>query len=206
MPQYRRNYVDGGTYFFTVVTYMRQALLNDLSIPILHRALKDCMLRKTFDLEAMVILPDHIHSIWRLPPTDDDYSSRWKLIKAAFTKEYIRRVGAAGRVGGAQRNPQTLGGAMAKPTISMQTKGERGIWQRRFWEHTIRDETDYTRHCDYIHYNPVKHGLVKSPLDWPHSTFQEFVQRGIYPESWGGPAEDFPVGTGGNRDGLNQEW
>jgi len=160
---------------------MRQPLLNDLSIPILHKALRDCILTKTFDLEAMVILPDHIHSIWQLPLTDDDYSSRWKLIKAAFTKEYIRRAGEA----------------PAKPTISMQKKGEKGIWQRRFWEHTIRDGRDYSMHCDYIHYNPVKHGLVKSPRDWPHSTFQEFVQRGIYPESLGGPAEGFPEGMGG---------
>jgi putative transposase len=204
MPQYRRNYVEGGTYFFTVVTFMRYPLLNDLSIPILHEALRDCMLTKTFDLEAMVILPDHIHSIWQLPLTDDDYSSRWKLIKAAFTKEYIRRVGEA------KRNPRIVGGALAKPTrtgrageapakptISMQKKGEKGIWQRRFWEHTIRDGRDYSMHCDYIHYNPVKHGLVKSPRNWPYSTFQEFVQRGIYPESWGGPAEGFPEGMGG---------
>jgi len=160
---------------------MRQPLLDDLSIPILHKAFRDCMSTMTFEMEAMVILPDHIHSIWKLPLTDDDYSSRWKLIKNSFTKEYIRRVGEA----------------QTEPTISMQKKGEKGIWQRRFWEHTIQDERDYSTHCDYIHYNPVKHGLVKSPLDWPHSTFQEFVRRGIYSESWGGPVENFSEGIGG---------
>jgi len=181
MSQYRRNYVEGGSYFFTVVIYMRQPLLDEMTIPILSKGLKECISTRTFTVEAMVILPDHIHCIWQLPPTDDDYSSRWKFIKAFFTREYTRRVGKA----------------VAKPTISMQKKSEKAIWQRRFWEHTIRDERDYRFHCDYIHYNPVKHGLVKSPRDWPHSRFHEFVEKGLYPESWGGPVEDFPEGIGG---------
>jgi putative transposase len=181
MPQYRRNYVEGGSYFFTVVTYRRQPLLDDMIIPIFNEGLKECLAKKTFVVEAMVILPDHIHCIWQLPPADDDYSSRWKSIKAFFTKEYFRRVGEV----------------PTKPTASMRNKGEKGTWQRRFWEHTIRDEGDYRLHCDYIHYNPVKHGFVKAPRDWPHSSFHEFVEKGFYSESWGGPVDDFPEGIGG---------
>jgi len=173
---------------------MRQPLFNELAIPIFNEGLKECISTRSFTVEAMVILPDHIHCIWQLPLTGDDYSSRWKFIKASFTKEYIRRVG------GAPAKPTRTGrvsGAAAEPTLSMQKKGEKGIWQRRFWEHTIRDERDYRLHCDYIHYNPVKHGFVKAPRDWPHSSFHEFVEKGLYPESWGGPVENFPVGIGG---------
>jgi len=181
MPHYHRNYVKGGTYFFTVVTYMRRPILDKIAISLLEQELKACNSFKPFGVEAMVILPDHLHCIWTLPPMDYDYSSRWRIIKTSFTKEYISRVG----------------GALAQPTLSMQMKGERGIWQRRFWEHTIRDERGYQLHFDYIHYNPVKHGLVKAPQDWPHSSFHRCVQEGIYPKSWGGPAEDFPEDVGG---------
>jgi putative transposase len=192
MSRYRRNYVEGGTYFFTVVTYMRRPLLDNRAVSLLEEKLNACISLKPFTIEAMVILPDHLHCIWTLPPTDHDYSSRWRTIKTSFTKEYIRRVG------GAVAQPTCRAGeAPAQPTISMQKKGEKGIWQRRFWEHTIRDEKDYQIHFDYVHYNPVKHGLVKSPLDWPHSTFHRYVQEGIYPDSWGGPSENVPKDVGG---------
>jgi putative transposase len=99
-------------------------------------------------------------------------------------------------VGGAPAQPTDFK-QLTKPSPSMRTKGEKGIRQRRFWEHTIRDESDFCRHCDYIHYNPVKHGLVDAPRDWPHSSFYKFVEKGLYPESWGGTIEDFPEGMGG---------
>jgi putative transposase len=138
-----------------------------------------------------VILPDHIHCIWTLPPEDDDYSSRWKDIKCYFTREYLRNIHLAGPREGraAERMPEL--------PVSMQNKGEKGLWQRRFWEHTIRDEDDYRLHLDYIHYNPVKHGLVRAVGEWPHSSFHRFVSRGIYPESWTGRADGFPEGIGG---------
>jgi putative transposase len=226
MGQYRRNYVQGGIFFFTVVTYLRQPLLNDLTIPMLQEGFKKCISRKVFSVEAMVILPDHLHCIWQLPPDDDDYSSRWKFIKAFFTKEYTKRwvtpccthptgkteflssVGSYNnsrkpcRVGEATAQPTNSEPPNPKPTASMQKKGEKGIWQRRFWEHTIRDERDYRTHCDYIHYNPVKHGLVNSPRDWPHSSFHKFVEKGLYAESWGGAVNAFSDEVGVN-DGCD---
>ncbi|MBI5604334.1 MAG: transposase [Deltaproteobacteria bacterium] len=237
MGQYRRNYVHGGTFFFTVVTYLRQPILNERTISLLQEGFKSCISRKIFSVEAMVILPDHLHCIWQLPLDDNDYSSRWKFIKAFFTKGYFLltgengiggfhfipptlrdltkcrsgralpqpidnfdascRVGEACRVGGAIAQPTIQKPTNTKPTASMQKKGEKGIWQRRFWEHTIRDERDYRNHCDYIHYNPVKHGLVKYPRDWPHSSFHEFVEKGLYPESWSGSVNAFPDEVGG---------
>ncbi len=107
--------------------------------------------------------------------------ARWKAIKSVFTKKYINRIGEPA----------------AKPTASMQKKGEKGIWQRRFREHTIKDENDYRLHIEYIHYNPAKHGLVAAPKDWPHSSFHRFVEKNIYPESWGGPVTEFPEKIGG---------
>jgi len=181
MSNYRRNFVEGGIYFFTVVTHRRQRILRGEAIDILRESFRECMSEMPFAIEAAVVLPDHLHCIWRLPEKDSDYSTRWKNIKNSFTKKYTRRVGEA----------------LAKPTNSMQKKDEKGIWQRRFWEHTIRDENDYRMHIEYIHYNPVKHGLVPAPKDWPHSSFHRFVKKGIYSESWGGPLTEFPEGFGG---------
>ncbi|MFD2273067.1 transposase [Undibacterium arcticum] len=115
---------------------------------------------------ALVILPDHLHAIWRLPEGDCDYSNRWRRIKSAFF------------AGLAERRR-----SIAKPSTK---KGERGIWQRRFWEHTLRDEHDMQVHCDYIHFNPVKHGHAGRVVDWPHSTFHAYVERGVYLPDWGG--------------------
>ena len=179
MPRYRRNYVEGGTYFFTVVTYMRRPLLYDMAISLLEEELKACISLKPFTVEAMVILPDHLHCIWTLPPLDYDFSFRWRVIKTSFTKEYIRRVGAP---------PE-------ESTVSMQKKGEKGIWQRRFWEHHIRDDADLQRHVAYIHYNPVKHGLVRRLSDWPHSSFHRYVREGWLPLEW--------AGNGSSGDGFD---
>ena len=131
--------------------------------------------RNPFALIAMVILPDHLHAIWRLPAGDADYSNRWRRIKAAFSQR------------------MTGGEDLSKSRLA---KGERGIWQRRFWEHTIRDEMDLRQHIDYVHFNPVKHGHAVRVADWPHSTFHGYVQRGTYPLDWGGAGETDSIALG----------
>ena len=118
-----------------------------------------------FQIDGIVILPDHLHTLWTLPEGDDDYSLRWRQIKSAFS----RRLDEGETV-----------------SASRSRKRERGVWQRRFWEHTIRDDEDFARHLDYIHYNPVKHGHVKRVADWPYSSFHRHVQQGIYSLEWGG--------------------
>nr|WP_243405516.1 transposase [Solimicrobium silvestre] len=120
-----------------------------------------------FVIEAMVVLPDHLHCLWRLPPDDSDYPKRWRLIKAHFSQML-----ACGEFISASRKK----------------KGERGIWQRRYWEHVIRDERDLHNHLDYIHYNPVKHGHVLRAIDWPYSSFHIYVVRGHYPADWAAPS------------------
>jgi len=114
-------------------------------------------------LKALVVLPDHLHCIWTLPPHDGDFSTRWRLIKTWFTKHCDPTAQAASQV----------------------ANGGRPLWQPRYWEHVLRDETDYRRHIDYIHFNPVKHGYAKAPIEWPYSSFQGYVKAGIYPPDWG---------------------
>jgi putative transposase len=164
MPNYRRAWVPGGTYFFTVTLADRRgnAVLID-RIDALRKVVRNVKRSLPFEIDAMVVLPDHLHAIWTLPINDADFATRWKLIKAQFSRtcppvDWLRKSQAA--------------------------KGERGIWQRRYFEHLIRDQDDFARHADYIHYNPVKHGWVKSAADWPYSSFQNFVVRGIYSMDW----------------------
>ncbi|MBD9358527.1 REP-associated tyrosine transposase [Methylomonas albis] len=158
MSDYRRVFVPGGNYFFTVVTYRRRPVFElPENIELLRTAFKRVMAEKPFKIDAMVILPDHCHCIWQLPVSDQDFSGRWREIKKYVSK----RIGAVGK----------------RP-------GERDIWQRRFWEHQIRDEDDWRRHMDYIHYNPVKHGLAPSPIDWPYSSFKKAVKAGWYDVDW----------------------
>ncbi len=167
MPEYRRAWLKGGTFFFTVVTYRRRPTLEtEVAIDLLMRCFQVVMTRLPFTIDAMVILPDHIHCIWTLPDNDLDFSIRWKQIKAMFTHNYP-------------------GDRRENISDSMRKKNERGIWQRRFWEHRIRDQEDFNRHCDYIHYNPVKHGLVDLPICWRHSSLRKLVEKGVYPENWG---------------------
>jgi putative transposase len=169
MPNYRRVHVAGGSYFFTVVTYQRaNILLSDLARATLRAAIKECQERAPFQVDAFVLLRDHLHTIWTLPEGDSNYSFRWSFIKKEFSKRYL--------VGGGEEQ---------KPSDSRAKQAERGIWQRRFWEHAIKDEKDFERHVDYIHYNPVKHGLVACPKDYEYSTFHRYVQRGVYPLEWG---------------------
>ena len=178
MSNYRRSY-EGTTWFFTLVTgQRRQILCDDRVRPILHRVVRQAQNRWPFQIDAWVLLPDHLHCIWTLPLDDTDFSRRWGWIKKEFGKQVVSLVGAA------------------HPTQSAVAKRETGVWQRRFWEHRIKDEKDYSAHCDYIHYNPVKHGLTASPSQWPYSTFHRFVKTGVYPADWGESAPKLPDGVG----------
>jgi len=166
MTEYRRAWLPGGTWFFTVNLAERRGnrLLVE-RIGSLRAAFRSIGLRRRFQLEAIVILPDHLHCIWTLPPGDTDFSSRWSLIKGQFSRAIEK----------SERISQ-----------SRSARGERGIWQRRFWEHLIPDDEDFNRHVDYVHWNPVKHGWAQRVADWPHSSFHDYVRRGLYPENWGG--------------------
>ena len=166
MPNYRRARVAGGTYFFTVTLRNRRAATLTNNIDLLRTAVRRVRAHHPFEIDACVVLPDHLHCIWTLPPDDDRYSLRWRLIKSIVSKGLPP----------AERRPRKLC-----------VRGERGIWQRRFWEHTIRDDRDYARHLDYIHFNPVKHGYVPRAADWPYSTFHTYVRDGVLPLDW---AED----------------
>ena len=169
MANYRRNFVPGGSFFFTVNLADRRSQLLTDKIALLRSAFRFVAQRHAFATEAVVVLPEHLHCIWTLPPGDADFATRWRLIKTEFSKH----VGV-----GERRSPSRV------------AKGERGVWQRRYWEHTLRDDNDFERHCDYIHFNPVKHGHVSSVADWPFSSFKKFVELGVYPLDWGGSAEE----------------
>ena len=170
MPEYKRIKVAGGTYFFTVNSYNRRPLLtSDIVRQGLRGAINKTRETLPFKIEAWVLLPDHLHAIWTLPPGDANFAARWAMIKQYTSKfcrhlfEYDEKVGN-----------------------SRQLRKEMTLWQRRFWEHLIRDDDDYKNHFDYIHWNPVKHGHVTGVIDWPYSTFHRFVTKQIYPPDWGG--------------------
>jgi putative transposase len=163
MPDYRRVRVPGVTYFFTVNLHDRSSDLLIREIDLLRETVRAIKVRHPFHIDAWVVLPEHMHCMWTLPPGDADFALRWKVIKFAFSK----------------RLP-----ANESRTITQRRRGERGIWQRRYWEHLIRDERDYQRHFDYIHYNPLKHGHVERLIDWPYSSFHRALAMGIYPEHW----------------------
>ena len=165
--KYKRAKVEGGTFFFTVVTYNRQPiLLENNNINILRESFRYVMKNHPFKIDAAVILPDHLHTIWTLPQGDKDFSTRWRLIKSYFSRKCY----------------QKYSNQLSK---SRKNKQEKNIWQRRFWEHTINDETDFNNHINYIHNNPVKHGLVNAPKDWEYSSFLRYVKEEIYPLDWG---------------------
>ena len=165
MTDYRRNFIAGGSFFFTVNLAERRLRLLTEHIEVLRIAFRETRQNHPFTIAAMVVLPDHLHSVWTMPEGDADFATRWRLIKTGFS----RRLPNGERISG-----------------SRATKGERGIWQRRYWEHTIQDESDFSRHLDYVHINPVKHGLVTRVRDWPYSSFHRMVKLGIYPEDWAG--------------------
>ena len=156
--QYRRAFIPGGSYFFTVVTENRRPVFNNTAmVEVLRDAFRNVRKSRPFEIDAMVVMPDHLHCLWTLPSGDNDYATRWRLIKTGFTKH-------------------------CDPALR----------QYRYWEHMIRDETDFQPHVDYIHYIPVKHRLALSPIDWPYSSFRRYVEAGIYPPDWG-------------RDGIDLE-
>jgi putative transposase len=168
MADYRRYYVLGATYFFTVVTQGRAPVFHSAAARrILGVVLRETRERWPFEIVAIVLLPDHLHSIWTLSVDDDRYSLRWAWIKKEFTKRWL-----------------AAGGTEQVISPQRQARERCGVWQPRFWEHTIRDEDDFERHFDYVHFNAVKHGLVDAPWQWPHSSFHRWVRDGVYPSDW----------------------
>jgi putative transposase len=174
MVRYRRNRLEGGTFFFTVTLADRRSTALVDHIGPLRAAFRVARQERPFTLDAAVILPDHLHAILSLPEGDADFAGRWRRIKGHFSTSLLT----------------------ARASISRHANGELALWQRRYWEHTIRDEDDFARHVDYIHYNPVKHGLVRRVADWPHSSFHLFVRRGLLPQDWGGDIRESLVGYG----------
>ena len=166
MANYRRYYVPGGTYFFTLVTANRMPwLAEDNGRRILGDALRSVRALRPFKTDAIVVLPDHIHCIWTLPDGDFDFPGRWKSIKHRCTAQ-LRATGRCQRT---------------------------AAWQKHYWEHLIRDAEDLHNHLDYIHYNPVKHGLCAMPSEWPASSFHRYVDLGVYSADWGGPSVTLEV-------------
>ena len=169
MPRYRRVRLEGGVFFFTVVTHERRPILTtDLGIECLRKAWHDTDSTMPFEVEAVCVLPDHLHTVWTLPDGDDEYPARWRKLKGIFSREYRARGGADDKVGASRRR-----------------RREVAVWQRRYWEHRIRDVDDFRRHVDYTHFNPVKHGCVTSVSDWPFSSFHDHVRKGWIEPDWG---------------------
>jgi len=164
---YRRARAEGGTYFFTVVTQKRREILcSEGNVELIKTAFKEVISTHPFRIDAFVLLPNHFHCVWTLPKNDDNFSMRMRLIKSHFS----RRCEDREKTGVCDSRLQ---------------KKEQNIWQRRFWEHWVRDEKDYETHVNYIHFNPVKHGYVKAPKDWKYSSFHRHVKDGIYDIDWG---------------------
>lgn len=165
MANYRRVFIKGGCYFFTVITYERRPILTEESnFHRLREAFRRVKAAHPFRIDAIAVLPDHLHVIWTLPAGDDEFPLRWRKIKHFFS------VGVTA--------PDTI-------SSSLVSKREKGVWQRRYWEHALRDEPDWKRHIDYIHYNPVKHGYVERPSDWQYGSFARAMKQGWYPIGWG---------------------
>ena len=165
MPNYRRAFIPGGCWFYTVNLLERNRTLLADHADALRDAFERTRKTHPFEIAAIVVLPDHLHAIWRLPPHDADFSTRWRLIKMRFAKSLPKQ---------------------ERRSMVSQARNERGIWQRRFWEHLIRNDADYARHVEYCYFNPVKHGLVRRVQDWPHSSFHRDVRRGMFPRDWAG--------------------
>jgi putative transposase len=179
MTDYRRTFVPGGCFFFTVVNQDRRPLFTNLAnVARLREGFRRVKAAHPFEIDAAVIMPDHLHTIWRLPEGDVDFPMRWRKIKHFFSVGIVEL-------------------DATRPSLSR--RREKGIWQRRYWEHVLRDEADWQRHMDYVHFNPVKHGYVRRPSDWPYSSFAHAVSAGLYSPEWG---EQVPA----SLSGLAQEW
>ncbi len=162
--RYRRAFQPGGSFFFTVVTARRRPVFtSETAVALLRDAFRAVRQKRPFDIDAIVVLPDHLHCIWTLPEDDADFMTRWRLIKTWFSKH----------------------------------AGLKDVWHHRYWEHVLRDERDFIKHVDYIHYNPVKHGLASKVIDWPYSSFHRYVKDGLCAEDWGGDVVDM---TGVGRE------
>ena len=173
MPKYIRSQLAGATYFFTLTLAQCQTQFLTDNIHLFRQAYQRANALHPLTTVAICVLPDHLHAIWQMPVDDGDFALRWRMIKSNFSRNF---------------------GANQQRSNSKIKHREKGIWQRRYWEHQIRDEIDLQRHVDYIHYNPVKHGLVSQVKDWPHSTFHKYVAQGIYTENWGGFDDDDTFG------------
>jgi len=170
MSRYRRAKIEGGTFFFTVALADRENDLLVRHIDRLRYAYQVMKQRLPLETVAICILPDHLHALWQLPDGDADFASRWRLVKSVFSRGLP---------------------AAKTRSASKAAKREKGIWQRRYWEHAIRNDADFERHVDYIHYNPVKHALATRVADWPHSSFHRYVEQGILPVDWAGDTQKF---------------
>ncbi|MHC5348457.1 REP-associated tyrosine transposase [Metapseudomonas furukawaii] len=166
MSNYRRSREPGAIYFFTLVTHRRQPVLTTVPLrQALRQSIQEVRASYPFRIHGWALLPDHLHCIWQLPLGDEEFGLRWSIIKRRVSQQ-VGRDGAL--------------------SASRAGRRELGLWQRRFWEHRIRDEVDYRRHMDYLHWNPVRHGLVQRVADWPWSSFHRLVREGVYPQDWGG--------------------
>lgn len=175
--RYRRVYIEGGSYFFTVITEKRRRIFaDDDNVKRLRAAFKTVMQKRPFMIDAAVVLPDHLHFIWTLPEHDSDYSTRWRLIKTAFIKQFPDK--------------------FIVQNANRKNKKQQKIWQHRGWEHCLRDEQDFQQHIDYIHYNPVKHGYVKHAGDWKYSSIHRYIKFGVLNNDWGGGELAFADGIG----------
>lgn len=172
MPNYRRARIRGASYFFTVSLYDRRSDLLIREIDALRAAYVSVQRHRPFQCDAFVVLPDHLHAVWTLPPDDDDFSMRWQVLKAQFTA----RVRERGRV-----------------SFSKERKKEAGVWQRRFWEHCIRGDAEHEAYVQYCWSNPVKHGYAADPYGWPHSSIHRDARRGLVPAEWSGAVEDVVI-------------
>ena len=174
MSDYRRFFVPRGPYFFTInLLERRNNRMLVTHIDALREAVRKTKLERPFRIDGWVVLPEHMRLMMTLPPHDGDFSNRIKAIKIRFNRAIP---------------------AVERRSDVRAANGERGIWQRRFWEHAIRDERDFEKHLDYLHFNPVKHGHVACVKDWPYSTFHHWVERGVYSLDWAGAdASDFDV-------------
>lgn len=171
MSRYRRAKIKGGTFFFTVTLADRASDALIKEVVSFRAAYRWVHRRYPFETVAICILPDHVHAIWTLPEDDADFAIRWSLIKSRFTRGLP---------------------APAARSLSKIAKRDKGIWQRRYWEHAIRNQSDLDRHIDYVHFNPVKHGLVSRVCEWPYSSFHRYVERNQLPQDWGGDLADLP--------------
>jgi REP-associated tyrosine transposase len=175
--RYRRAFIQGGRYFFTVVTARREPVFAGAAeVALLREAFRVEMDKRPFAIDAIVVLPDHLHCIWTLPEGDADFSTRWRLIKTWFSKHYLAKA------------PVTHSNRL--------NKEQQSIWQQRFWEHCLRDEQDFNQHVDYIHYNPVKHGYVERASLWHHSSIHRYIQHGLIDKDWGGSDMGFEDNIG----------